>query len=321
MPLRAALLACVLALLVAGCRSVDEPTLGPLPADPAEPKMRRIASGHAAQWTAEGRIVYLGSRDGDVWSIRPDGRRPERLAWAKPRLGVVVSPDGSRMLVLERKRAFVSRSVGGRLRPVPQGDPIGRPRWSDNGSMLTFERLNAGQRSIWAVPARGGRPERLFGEFGGSVLAWASDGRMIVRAFQEQAGGSFSATLLFRSEGEPTEISDLLAARFLPDGGIEGIDPQHSLVLLDEAGKMLRRFGVDSLPDRSPDGRLLVYEHDDRVWIARSDWSSPLELAKGPCAAPSFSPAGDQVACSLTVTRGKEERRYVAVLGVPSELR
>jgi Tol biopolymer transport system component len=321
MPVRAALLTCLLALLLAGCRSVDEPTLGPLPADPVEPKVRRIAPGYAAQWTAEGRIVYVGNRDGDVWSIRPDGRRPERLAWAKPRLGVVVSPDGTRMLLLERERAFVSRTVGGRRRPVPQGDPIGRPRWSDDGSMLTFERLNAGQGSIWAVPARGGRPERLFGEFGGSVLAWAEDGRMIVRAFQEQAGGSFSATLLFGSEGEPTEIPDLLAARFLPDGGIEGIDPERSLVLLDEAGAMLRGLDVDSLPDHSSDGRLLVYEHDDRVWIARSDWSSPLELAKGPCAAPSFSPDGAQIVCSLTVTKGKEERRYVAVLGVPSELR
>jgi hypothetical protein len=314
-------LTCLLAFIVAGCRSGDEPTLGPLPADPGEPKVRRIAPGYAAQWTAEGRIVYLDSRDGDVWSIRRDGKRPQRLARAKSRLGVVVSPDGSRMLVRERKGTYVSRIVGGRARPVPQEDPSGRPRWSDDGSMLTFERLKAGQRSIWALPARGGRPERLFGEFGGSVLAWASNGRMIVRAFQEQAGGSFSATLLFGSEGEPTEIPDLLAARFLADGGIEGIDPQRSLVLLDEAGTLLRRLDVDSLPDHSPDGRLLVYEHDDRVWIAHSDWSSPLQLAKGPCAAPSFSPDGTHVACSLTTKKGKEEGRYVAVVGVPSELR
>ena len=224
------------------------------------------------------------------------------------------------MLLLERKGTFVSRIAGGPARPVPQDDPSGRPRWSEDGSMLTFERLRGGQRSIWALPARGGRPERLFGEFGGSVLAWAEDGRMIVRAFQEQAGGSFSATLLFGFEGEPTEIPDLLAARFLPDGGIEGSDPQRSLVLLDEAGTILRRLDVDSLPDHSPDGRLLVYEHD-RVWIARSDWSSPLELTKGPCAAPSFSPDGTHVACSLTTTKGKKERRYVAVVGVPSELR
>jgi dipeptidyl aminopeptidase/acylaminoacyl peptidase len=319
--MRAALLTCLLAFIVAGCRSGEEPTLGPLPADPREPKVRRIAPGYAAQWTAEGRIVYLDSRDGDVWSIRRDGKRPQRLARAKSRLGVVVSPDGARMLVLERKGTFVSRIVGGRARPVPQEDAAGRPRWSDDGSMLTFERLKAGQRSIWALPARGGRPERLFGEFGGSVLAWASNGRMIVRAFQEQAGGSFSATLLLGSEGEPTEIPDLLAARFLPDGGIEGIDPQRSLVLLDEAGTMLRRLDVDSLPDHSPDGRFLVYEHDDRVWIAHSDWSSPLELAKGPCAAPSFSPDGTHVACSLTTKKGKEEQRYVAVVGVPSELR
>jgi dipeptidyl aminopeptidase/acylaminoacyl peptidase len=310
-----------LVVLAGGCRSADEPTLGPLPADPAEPKLRKIASGWAAQWTADGRIVYVDARTGDIWGVRADGKRPRSLVRARRRLDLIVSPDGDRMLVLDGKRTLVARADGRRVRPLAPVEPTGRPRWSDDGSMLTFERLRDGKRSIWAAPARGGPPERLFGEFGGSVLAWAADGRMIVRAFQEQVGGSFSATLLFGSEGEPTEIPDLLEARFLADGRIEGIDAERAVVVLDETGRILRRLVLDSLPDYSPDGRLLVYQHDERVWIADADWSAPVEIAKGSCANPAFSPDGSRVVCSLTTTKGREERRYVAVVGVPPELR
>jgi dipeptidyl aminopeptidase/acylaminoacyl peptidase len=225
------------------------------------------------------------------------------------------------MLVLRADRSLVARTEGRRARPIANVSQASTARWSDDGSMITFQRFRDGQRSIWAVPARGGRPERLFDEFGGFVLAWAADGRMIVRAFQEKAGGSFRATLLVNADGEPIEIPELLEARFLSDGTIEGIESQGSLVVLDGDGSVLRRVDVDALPDYSPDGRLLVYAHAERVWVASSDWSAPLQIAKGSCLRPSFSPDGSQVVCSLLETRRNEKRRYVAVVGLPSELR
>jgi WD40-like Beta Propeller Repeat len=319
-PVRAALLTCLVLLVVGGCRGA-EPTLGPLPAEPANPKLRKIAQGLEAQWTADGRIVYVSSRDGDIWSVRPDGKRPRRVVKTKSSVGLLVSPDRSRMLLLRADRNLVAWTDAERARPVAEVSQASTARWSDDGSMITFQRLRDGQRSIWAVPARGGRPERLFGEFGGFVLAWAADGRMIVRAFQEKAGGSFRATLLVSADGEPTEIPELVEARFLPDGTIEGIESQGSLVVLKNDGTVVRRFDVDALPDYSPNRRFLVYAHAERVWVARSDWSAPFEIAKGLCLRPSFSPDGSQVVCSLLQTKRNEARRYVAVVGLPSELR
>jgi hypothetical protein len=319
-----------LVALAAGCRSGDEPTLGPLPPKLSSPRLERIAPGHSPQWTAEGRIVYVDIRDGDVWSVRPNGQARRHLVSTKTQVGLLASPDRTRMLLLRTDRNRIARTDGSRLRPISAVSQASTGRWSDDGTMITFPRLNGSRRSIWAVPARGGPPRRLFGEFGGVVLAWAADGRMVVRAFQERAGGSFAATLLFGPEGEPTELPSLLAARFLPNGAVEGIDEQGTLVQLDGRGGILRRFPgsdpISELPDYSPDRRLMVYEQGGQLWIASGSWTAPRVLANAPCYQPSFSPDGSRVVCALFRTNGEEGEhrkatRYVAVIGVPPELR
>jgi dipeptidyl aminopeptidase/acylaminoacyl peptidase len=325
-PFRAILLACVLVLLVGGCRTGDEPTLGAKLVEPQASKLRKVAAGYAAQWTADGRIVYIGARDGDVWGVRPNGNGSRRLVRLRRDHGLDVSPDRARMLLLRGDRNLVAKTDGGRTRPVTPVSQVGAARWNDDGSQITFERRHGTRRSIWAVPARGGRPKRLFGEFGGSVLAWAPHGGIIVHAFQEGKGGSFRATLLIHDGAEPVELPDLVEARFLRDGTVEGIESQGSFVVLDAAGTILRRIDVGALPDRSPDGRI-VYEHEGHVWIADSDWSEPVRIAAGACSRPAFSPDGSRVVCSLVETtqrhgkRRPDRRRYVAVVGVPAELR
>ena len=329
MPVRAVLLACLAALVLVGCRETAA-TVGAPPPDPSAPKLRRLVQGHSAQWTADGRVVYVDPRDGDVWSIRPGAERSRHLVGGKHRLALLVSPPKSRMLLLRGGRAFVASTDGNGLRALPHVPEGVMPIWNDEGSRVTFELRRRGRGSIWALPAGKGQPEPLFREFGGSVLVWAPDGRMVVRAFQAGEGGSFRATLFYRGEGEPTELPELSQARFLSDARIEAIDPEGSLVVLDEQRTILRRFPssdpVRTFPDYTADGTLMVYEDDGRVWLAFGDWTSPQVLAAAACRRPAFSPDGSQIACSLVETKRvhkgpSEVRRYVAVIDVPAELR
>jgi dipeptidyl aminopeptidase/acylaminoacyl peptidase len=309
--------------MVVGCRETAAPT--PLSAVPPEPKLRKLTPGHSAQWTADGRIVYVDAKGGDVWNIRPNGEHSRRLVRMRADLGLLVSPDRSRLLLLRTGKSFVARADGRLLRPIASVSQASTAWWSDDGTKITFARLRGTQRSIWTVPSRGGRPERLFPEFGGAVLAWAPDGRMIVRAFQEGQGGSFRATLLMLPGDEPRELPELIEARFGPEGTIEGIEAQGTLVLLDEQGEVLRRFpGADpihSLPDYTSDGTLMVYEQGGRLWIAFADWTWRRVLADAPCYRPAFSPDDNRVACSLVTTRRGSAQRHVAVIGVPADLR
>jgi dipeptidyl aminopeptidase/acylaminoacyl peptidase len=316
MRVSAVVLTCLAAVAVAGCRNA-EPAASP-PAEPTQPKLRLIAAGHSAQWTADGRIAYVASKGRGVWSIRPDGKRARRLVAVKYG-GLLVSPDRSRMLFMDAGGSRVARTDGSRLRPITTLSQASTARWSDDGARITFQRQRGSQGSIWSVPTRGGRAKPLFREFGGFVLAWAPDGRMVVAAFQEQEGGSFSATLLIAPGEEPREIPELVEARFGPDGTVEGIESQGSYVVLDDRGEVLRRFPGDrvrNLPDYTADGTLMTYEQSGRLWIAFADWTARRMLADALCSRPAFSPDDTRIACSVYWPK-----RHVAVIDVPAELR
>jgi Tol biopolymer transport system component len=270
-----------------------------------------LGAGFNPQWTAEGRIVFSDSAG--VWEMKRDGTGLRRIVDLEAGSGLLVSPDRESMLIMGGGINWVVGVDGSGLRQVTNVQASSTARWSDDSTMITFERLDGGQRSLWAVPAAGGESQQLFADHGGFVLAWANDGRMIVRAFQERAGGSWLAALLV-VPGQPTKQLPMVLehARFLPDGSIEAIEMQGGLVVLDSQGRLSHRVdlptGTRELPDRSPDGRLLAFSGDDGVWLTDPDGRGARLLTSERCYGATFSPDGRALLC-----------RYVRVVGVDDE--
>ena len=332
--MRAALILAIVALVAVGCS--DAPLTsdgGEIRDHAASDGVSDIARGYHGQWTRDGRVVYVDVEEGGVWRMRADGTEKEQLIETEAEsLGLIVSPDRSKLLVMHAGGNFVGDVDGHRLRPIADVPQSGTAQWSDDGSMISFERLDGTKRSIWTVPAGGGRPRVLFDDFGGFVLAWAPDGRMVVRAFRERAGGSYRATLLARPGMAPTPLLRpgwmLDDARFRADGKVEGTEEQGTLVVVDPANRKVRPFPaperVLSLPDRSPDKRWIVYQGATGVWLAHADGSGTRRLTREECVLPSFSPDGTRIVCSHLAYTGEENEygdpvfeRYVAVIPVP----
>jgi len=70
--------------------------------------------------------------------------------------------------------------AGGSDAALTDGDKDGAPRWSPDGAMLAFLRIQNGSRQIWTVPAEGGEPKRASNaKRGVGAFAWSPDGKCI----------------------------------------------------------------------------------------------------------------------------------------------
>jgi hypothetical protein len=321
-----------LAILLGSCggdQSADvTPTVTPA-AKVAQHDLVDLANGYEAQWTNDGKIVYVG--DGGIWEIAGDGTDLHRIVDLDfEGGGLLLSPDRSKMLVMHGGENSIANVDGTSFRPVADVTASSSALWSDDGSMVTFMRLDGVEKSIWAVSARGGEPRMLFPDFGGFVLAWTRDERMVVRAHF----GSGARVYLVQPGQHRTELltesgASLWEARFRSDGSIEGIAPPAGMVAFDGRGRELTPFPaqgrIEHLPDHSPDGKLMVYESDEGVWLARADGREARKLTSENCGWPSFSPDGTLVVCSHMARIGGTDEyghplqeRRVAVIPVPT---
>jgi dipeptidyl aminopeptidase/acylaminoacyl peptidase len=144
---------------------------------------------HVAVADKTSRQVSTGSLLIESFKPSPDGRR----------IAVVHRPDARRNTQYLGEVAIID-TASGRLTNLTKNEaPESRVAWSPDGTLVTYlapssNTWELASDQLWVVPAAGGLPKRVSGEFDGDVGAyfWAADGKSIfVGGVRRARGGVF----------------------------------------------------------------------------------------------------------------------------------
>lgn len=249
--------------------------------------------------TAFGHGLIAYARDGDLWTVPPDGTDGRRLTSDLPgkALDPSWSPDGTRLLFVvesdERPREggdfdmyVVNADGSGLTRLTTDGLSI-EPSWSPDGTQIAYSHMYAEgtNRSIWVMNADGseahpftscGPPECL----GDSSPAWSPDGQRVAFVRVSGAGAVVPVGVMVwpadRSGNESSislpgasEVTDLAWA---PDGtqiafGSDLDGP--GIYIMNPDGSGIRQLTHDAEVGPldlawSPDGTRIAYTSSPR---------------------------------------------------------
>jgi len=88
---------------------------------------------------SDGRIAFV--RDGNIFSIKPDGTGLRKLTRLGHASGPRWSPNGTRLAFIDRGNLWIMNANGSKMRRITDAAPAftdGRPTWSPNGRYLAF---------------------------------------------------------------------------------------------------------------------------------------------------------------------------------------
>lgn len=143
----------------------------------------------------------------ELWRVQVTGGAEQRIS-KDDRLLIEnfrVSPDGKAVAVIYRREntrngqyhaeVAVMDAATGALTDITHNDaPEQNVQWSPDGRTLSYLAPSAtswelAEEKLWIVPASGGAPKRLMGDFTGAIrqYAWTADGRAIVVGAQTRA--------------------------------------------------------------------------------------------------------------------------------------
>ncbi|MEK6276020.1 MAG: hypothetical protein AABM30_11895 [Actinomycetota bacterium] len=285
-----------------------------------------VAAGDAAQPRVAGRIVFASERgstleNSELYSVRLDGsgRRALSPNPAGPDGGARWSPDGTQIAFSSERTVagrlvhglYVMRADGRGLRLVtPRNLQVARdfdpPSWAPDGTSIAFSADRGSRRGIWAIRSDGTRLRFLAaGGVGplwsprGDRIAFSDAGRIAV---VPAAGGAVRRLTRGPNDGAPAWSPDGRTIAFVRS---DANGTSQSLQLVPARGGGLRRlFGgtrgvtMGRDPQWSPSGRLLLFEANSSIYVARvRDRRATRLRRRGDW--PTWSPDGRRIAFTV----------------------
>ena len=212
-----------------------------------------------------------------------------------------LSPDGRSVAFVSNRdgqyNIYIGLISGGNLVQLTRdGNVVSRPRWSPDGTTISFSRLNAsGIWDIWEVPALGGTPQRLM--LSAKDADWSPDGHFL--AYENLATESVwisdtsGQNARQVTPSEPSRARDT-EPRFSPNGRQLAFvtrpgGPYGELSVVDlESGKV-RSLTHDAAlalsPAWSPDGEHIYFASSRggtmNIWKIAAGGGSPEQITAG----------------------------------------
>jgi dipeptidyl aminopeptidase/acylaminoacyl peptidase len=275
--------------------------------------IRSVVGGEQPEWAPDGSAIMFQSSLGGaagLWSIKPDGGFPTRLA---PNLG-----------------------------PLPYQSTY-LPQWSPAGDWIAYASAKTGATEIYLWSPLDGRDLQLtkLGQTRINSMSWSPDGRTI--AFAGDRNGSYDIWTVTVPTGETTRLtSDIryeVFPTFTPDGRtilyvqLDQAWVDHDIMALPAAGGPARLVTRDTdffdygagrtfgYPMPSPDGKWVLFRSHRSGWI--NYWIAPLSGSGEPrpmAAEPAdqnnaeWSPDGKSIAYTAN-RNGTQDLRVVAAGG------
>jgi hypothetical protein len=247
-----------------------------------------------------GPIVY--ERDGQVWTMQPDGSGQARVGelWGYT---PVPSPDGTRIAYSADGNLLVADAAGTASQVLWGGNWAWDPAWSPDGSRVVFasclaDFCNDGYLTL--ANADGSGASTLHVSWFLSGATWSPDGSKI--AFADNGSiytihpDGTGLTLVFVGIGPAgARLS------WSPDGSriAYGLRSGTGVWVVNADGTGNHRLGDGSQPSWSPDGTRIVYECDYQICAMNADGTGSAQLTnEGVNLDPSWGSAGVRFAFS-----------------------
>jgi TolB protein len=237
---------------------------------------------------------------GDIYTIRADGRQIKRLTFSGHNADPAWTPDGKRLVYVSRGQVWIINSDGSRPRALSRLAKwqCHAPQVSHDGKRIVFNAENVVSAvdvrdALWVMNLNGSGLKRV--AVAGDELrhpTWTRDGRGIIyQDGSELEWGTSSIRQVSSHGGRPKVLYgygktktfyDIMETTLSPDGkrlagisfGIAGtFTSQNRIVTLNANGSGVREIAElpddvqFSGPDWSPDGRQLVFVSDKTLEI------------------------------------------------------